>query len=53
MRGIVFQEFEVFSGDLLTGFRQTRKESPEAGSGTMHLQVLESPLGLFVTGFAH
>src|SRR6267143_2556702 len=52
MRGVVFQQFEVFSGHFLDTFRQTRKESPEASVGAMHSQVLERPLVLLFTGLA-
>ena|ERR1700674_2241609 len=53
VRGVGFQQFEIFSGDRLNTFRQICKEIPETTAGVMHSQILEIPLGLFFSGFTH
>ncbi|MGA7841300.1 MAG: hypothetical protein WCA34_10300 [Candidatus Acidiferrales bacterium] len=37
MRGVVFQQFEVFSSDRLETFRKVIEESPETSGGAMQL----------------
>ena len=50
MRGVSFQQFEVFSGDCLYTFRQFCKEVPETAAGAMHSQILETTLGFLFAG---
>src|SRR5271167_1994071 len=53
MRRAGFEQFEVFSSDRLDTLWQAGKERPESGGGAMHLQILESSLGLLLMGLTH
>jgi hypothetical protein len=50
MKGVVFEQFKVFSGYRLDSFRQTTEENPETAGGAMHLQIPEFSLRLLVKG---
>ena len=52
MRRIFLQQLEVFSSGSLGGLRKQCEKLPKTDGGAVHLQILESPLGLLVPGFA-
>jgi len=53
VRGIAFEQFEVFAGHTLEGFRQARIGGPETGGSAMPLHFLQDSFGLLLMSLAH